>query len=199
MTGTHAAILAASYLLGSVPFSYLVAKGWGVADVRKVGSGNVGATNVMRAAGRTAGLVALLLDAGKGAAASLVAERLTAEPLWTALAGSTAVLGHMYPVWLRFVGGKGVATGAGAFLPIAPAATGIALVVFVVGLAAVRYVSVASIAASVALAGAAFLLRAPAPVGWAAAATAALIAWKHRGNLARLAAGTERRFGAAKP
>jgi glycerol-3-phosphate acyltransferase PlsY len=199
MTGTHAAILVASYLLGSVPFSYLVAKGWGVADVRKVGSGNVGATNVMRAAGRTAGLIALLLDAGKGAAAALMADRLTGDPLWTALAGSTAVLGHMYPVWLRFVGGKGVATGAGAFLPMAPAATGIALVVFAVALVSVRYVSIASIAASVALAAAAFLLRAPAPVCWAATATAALITWKHRSNLARVAAGTERRFGTAKP
>jgi glycerol-3-phosphate acyltransferase PlsY len=102
----------------------------------------------------------------------------------------------MYPVWLGFAGGKGVATGAGAFLPLSPAATASALAVFAVTLAATRYVSVGSMAGAVTLALAAFLWGAPRPVGWTATALALLIVWRHRGNLERIAKGTERRLGA---
>jgi acyl phosphate:glycerol-3-phosphate acyltransferase len=190
----RAAALAAAYLLGSVPFSYLVARRHGV-DVRAVGSGNVGATNVMRSAGRAAGLLAFVLDFAKGALASQIA--LWVEPLGPlpALCATLAVIGHMYPVWLRFRGGKGVATGAGAFLPLVPVATGAALATFAIVLAVARYVSLASIAGTLVLAFAAFLLGAPTPVVRAAAGMALLIVWKHRANLQRIAYGTENRIG----
>ena len=190
----RAAALAAAYLLGSIPFSYLVARRHGV-DVRAVGSGNVGATNVMRSVGRAAGLVAFVLDFVKGALASQIG--LWVEPAGPlpALCATLAVIGHMYPVWLRFRGGKGVATGAGAFLPLVPVATAAALVTFAVVLAVARYVSLASIAGTLVLAFAAFLLGAPTPVVRAAAGMALLIVWKHRANLERIAHGTENRIG----
>src|SRR5512134_2415391 len=136
-------VLVASYLLGSIPFSYLVARQRGV-DVRRVGSGNVGATNVMRNVGKGAGLLAFVLDAAKGAAAALIALRSGLGPTLASMAAVAAIVGHMYPVWLRFQGGKGVATGAGAFLPLAPIATGVAVVAFGGTLAVTRYVSVGS-------------------------------------------------------
>ena len=140
----------AAYLVGSIPFSFLVARGFGVADVRRVGSGNVGATNVLRSAGRMAGGLALLLDAAKGAAASLLAMKLVPDQELTwALAAVAAVLGHMYPVWLRFQGGKGVATGLGAFAPLAPGAAVGGTVLFLLTLATTRYVSLGSIVGSV--------------------------------------------------
>jgi glycerol-3-phosphate acyltransferase PlsY len=191
---TAALVLVASYLLGSIPFSYLVARQRGV-DVRKVGSGNVGATNVMRNVGKTAGLIAFLLDAAKGAAAALIALRAGLVFALASLAAVAAILGHMYQVWLRFNGGKGVATGAGAFLPLAPLATGCALAVFALTLAATRYVSVGSMTGAVSLAVLAWVTGAPRPVWIAAGAMAALIVWKHRGNIERLAAGTESRLG----
>lgn len=190
--------LLAAYLLGSIPFSFLVARLFGVEDVRKVGSGNVGATNVMRSAGKVAGILAFALDFAKGAAAALLGRYVDPAGPTPALAAATAVLGHMFPVWLGFRGGKGVATGAGAFLPLAPAATGAALLVFAATLAAARYVSLASIAGAVTLAVLVFALGAPAAVSPAAAAMAVLILWKHRGNLERIAKGTEGRIGARK-
>jgi len=185
----------AAYVLGSIPFSYLVARSWGISDVRQVGSGNVGATNVMRAAGRTAGLVAFVLDALKGAVATLGAERLAPGEM-APLAAVAAILGHMYPVWLRFRGGKGVATGAGAFLPLTPWATVGGLLAFVIVAAVTRFVSVASCAGAVVLAALAFFLGSSPPVAWGAAGTAALIVWKHRANLERIIRGTENRLGA---
>jgi glycerol-3-phosphate acyltransferase PlsY len=188
------AALLGGYLLGSIPFSFLVARLWGVADVRAVGSGNVGATNVMRAAGRLPGILALALDAGKGAASSALALALVpAEPM-PALAAVGAVVGHTYPLWLGFRGGKGVATGAGALLPLAPLATAAALVAFALTLAAGRYVSIASLAGAACLALAAWLSGAPPSVWRAAAGLALLIAWKHRGNLERIARGVEPRL-----
>lgn len=194
------ALLGAAYLLGSVPFSFLVARWFGVKDVRQVGSGNVGATNVMRSAGRGAGLLAFLLDAGKGAAAAWLASLVEpgTSPL-PPLAAVAAVLGHMYPVWLGFRGGKGVATGAGAFVPLAPAATAGSFVAFAVTAALTRYVSLGSIAGAIALATLAFALGSPPAVAWAAAIVAALVIWKHRGNLQRLARGTESRVGGRRP
>jgi glycerol-3-phosphate acyltransferase PlsY len=111
------------------------------------------------------------------------------------LAAASAVVGHTYPLWLGFRGGKGVATGAGAFLPLAPVATAVGLLVFAVTLAATRYVSAGSVAGSLALAIAAFLTGQPPGVAWAAAGVALLVVWKHRGNLARIAGGTESRLG----
>jgi len=194
---TRAAVMLAAYLLGAVPCSYLVARRRGV-DVRTVGSGNVGATNVMRNVGRAAGLLAFALDFAKGAAASLLGQAVDPRSPLPALCAAMAVLGHMYPVWLRFRGGKGVATGAGAFLPLVPAATLAALLTFAVVLAASRYVSLASIAGTLVLAVAAFLLGAPTAVVRAAAGMAVLIVWKHRANLQRVARGTESRLGARR-
>jgi glycerol-3-phosphate acyltransferase PlsY len=191
-----AAILAlvAAYLLGSIPFSYLVARLRGI-DVRTVGSGNVGATNVMRSAGRAAGLSAFALDFLKGTAATLLARRLAGVDVAGA-AAVAAVVGHMHPVWLRFKGGKGVSTGAGAFLPLIPIPTVIGLATFGIVLALTRYASAGSMAGATALAVGAFLMHAPPSVAWAATVTAILIVWKQRANIGRIAAGTERRVGA---
>jgi glycerol-3-phosphate acyltransferase PlsY len=195
------AILIGAYLLGAIPFSYLVAK-WRGVDVRTVGSGNVGATNVMRSAGPLPGVLALLLDAGKGAAAALLARSLAAaqapEAARTlpAAAAAAAVLGHVYPVWLRFRGGKGVATGAGAFVPLAPLAAGLAVATFAVVTAASKYVSLGSMAGATALAVLAFFTQDNLAVAAAAAFCAALIVMKHRGNIERLRKGQERRLGA---
>jgi glycerol-3-phosphate acyltransferase PlsY len=187
-------VLLAGYLLGSIPFSFLVARLSGVADVRAVGSGNVGATNVMRAAGRRAGVLAFVLDAGKGAAASTLALALAPLPPQPALAAVGAVLGHMYPVGLGFRGGKGVATGAGAFLPLVPLAGGAALVVFALAMAVTRYVSLASLAGAACLALVAWLGGAEGSVWRAASGLALLIAWRHRRNLERIACGVEPRL-----
>ncbi len=190
---TLAAVAVLAYLLGSLPFSFLVARAFGVSDVRKVGSGNVGATNVMRSAGKTAGLIAFVLDAVKGGVAASLAEHLA--PGTGPLAAVLSVLGHMYPVWLRFEGGKGVATGAGAFLPLAPLAVGTALVAFPLTLLATRYVSVASLVGAWTLAAVAAFRRGPYAVTASVVVVAALITWKHRANLERLRAGTENRLG----
>jgi len=194
VTTAAAGILSLSYLLGSIPFSYLVARRRGV-DVRQVGSGNVGATNVMRSAGTAAGLAAFALDFLKGMAASSLALRFSPEGPVPAMAALMSVLGHMYPVWLRFRGGKGVATGAGAFLPLAAVPTAAGLLAFAVVLAVTRYASVASITGTVALAALAFVLGYPGSVARAAAASGLLIIWKHRANLKRVAQGTESRIG----
>jgi acyl phosphate:glycerol-3-phosphate acyltransferase len=189
-----ATALVLAYLLGSIPFSYLVARRAGI-DVRAVGSGNVGATNVMRSAGRAAGLLAFVLDFLKGSAATWLAARLAGTTI-AAVAAVVAVIGHMAPVWLSFKGGKGVATGAGAFLPLMPVPTLIGLATFAVTAALTRYVSLGSIAGAAALPLAGLVRHEPAPVVEAAAALAVLITWKHRGNLARIFAGNERRLGA---
>lgn len=189
-------VVLAAYLVGSVPFSFLVARAFGVADVRRVGSGNVGATNVLRSAGRKAGGLALLLDAAKGAGASLLAMKMAPDQELTwALAAVAAVLGHMYPVWLRFQGGKGVATGLGAFAPLSPEAALGATILFVLVLLATRYVSLSSIVGAVSLALLALVLETPGPVAWAAALAAGLVAVRHRSNVHRLWTGKERRAG----
>jgi len=191
-------VVAVSYLIGSIPFSFLVARAFGVEDVRRVGSGNVGATNVLRSAGRAAGVLAFLLDAGKGAAAAGLAGRLApGEPALPAAAALFAVVGHMFPVWLRFEGGKGVATGLGAFAPIAPWAALAAVIAFLLVAAVTRFVSLGSVAGAVALAAVASV-RGPAPAAVAAAFTAALVLWRHRSNLRRILGGDERRVGAPR-
>ena len=188
--------LLAAYLLGSVPFSFLVARLWGVKDVRTVGSGNVGATNVMRSAGKLPGLIAFALDAGKGTAAVALAQRFDGSGVLAALAAAGAVVGHVYPIWLGFRGGKGVATGAGAFAPVAPLASLAALAAFGVVLALTRFVSAGSIAGALVLAAMLFALGAPAPVARIGVMLSLLIVWKHRENIRRLLAGTERKLGA---
>ena len=189
-----AAILLGSYLIGSIPFSFLVARLFGVADIRTVGSGNVGATNVARSAGRLAGVLAFVGDAGKGGVAAALARFLCPGDTLPACAASAAILGHMYPVWLRFRGGKGVATGVGSFFPLAPIPSALSLVAFALALALSRYVAVASLTGAFTLAIAAVFLS-PHPVAASAFFSATLILFRHRGNLDRLRAGTEPTVG----
>lgn len=191
----HLTAALVGYATGSIPFSFLVARAFGVRDVRSVGSGNVGATNVMRSAGRVPGAIALILDALKGAGAIWILERAGAPPTAVCVGGFAAVVGHLFPVWLSFRGGKGVATGAGLFLPLAPWALLASVAVFVATLAATRVVSVASIVASLSLGPIAWLLGASRPVVVVAVTAALLVVAKHHENIARLLRGDEPRLG----
>ena len=182
------------YLAGSVPFAFLLARRAGI-DVRRVGSRNVGAANVMRSTGTGRAIAVMALDIAKGAAAVALANITTGGAALAAASGAAAVVGHIYPVWLRFHGGKGVAVAAGVFAVLAPLATGLAAVLFLLTVWTTRYVSLGSIAATVALPPVAWLVGAPVAVVGAAAGTAALILFRHRANLRRLRAGTERRLG----
>jgi glycerol-3-phosphate acyltransferase PlsY len=184
-----------AYLIGSIPFALLLARRAG-ADLRRVGSGNLGAANVMRASGVRAGLLVAALDVAKGAAGVWIADRLAAGPGAAALAGVAAVVGHIYPVWLKFRGGKGVATACGVFSVLTPAAIPPSLAVFVATVWLTKYISAGSVLAIVALPPLAYALGSPAPAVGAAVASAALIVFRHRSNLWRLRDGTERRIGA---
>jgi glycerol-3-phosphate acyltransferase PlsY len=183
------------YLTGSVPFAFLLARRVGI-DVRVAGSGNVGAANVLRTTGAWRGAAVMALDVAKGAAAVLLASVTNAGVTLTAIAAAAAVVGHIYPVWLRFHGGKGVAVAAGVFAILTPLATAIAAGLFLLIVSITRYVSLGSIAATLALPPAAWLSGEPGAVVVAAAGTGALILFRHRGNIRRLRAGTERRMGA---
>jgi len=186
------------YAIGSIPFSFIVARLFGVKDVRTVGSGNVGATNVMRSAGKVPGFLALLLDGSKGAVTVLLARGLTSSEALVCAAGICAMIGHLFPLWLGFRGGKGVATGAGLFLPLAPGALGIAVLTFVATVAISRYVSLASILASLALPVAAYLLGGTTTVTVTALVAALMVVVKHHANLGRLVRGVEPKLGAKK-
>ena len=186
------------YLIGSIPFSFMVARLFGVKDVRTVGSGNVGATNVMRSAGKVPGILALLLDGSKGAVTVVLARGLTSSEALVCAAGICAMVGHLCPVWLGFRGGKGVATGAGLFLPLAPGALGIAALTFVATVATTRYVSLASILASLALPVAAYLLGGTTTVVVTAVVAASMVVVKHHANLGRLVRGVEPKLGEKK-
>jgi glycerol-3-phosphate acyltransferase PlsY len=183
------------YGIGSLPFSFLVARLFGVKDVRAVGSGNVGATNVMRSAGMAPGIAALLLDGSKGALSVLLARLVSSSESEVCLAGLMAVIGHLFPVWLGFRGGKGVATGAGLFIPLAPAALGVSIGIFLLTLGVFRFVSLASMAASLALPAAAHLMGASMSVTLTAVAAASMVIAKHHGNIGRLWRGVEPRLG----
>jgi glycerol-3-phosphate acyltransferase PlsY len=183
------------YLAGSVPFAFLLARRAGI-DVRIAGSGNVGAANVLRTTGAWRGVLVMTLDVAKGAAAVLLAHAAAGGAAVAALTGAAAIVGHIYPVWLRFHGGKGVAVAAGVFSILAPAATAIAAALFLVTVWITRYVSLGSVAATLALPPAAWLAGAPKAVVLAAAGAGTLILFRHRANLRRLRAGTERRMGA---
>jgi acyl phosphate:glycerol-3-phosphate acyltransferase len=183
------------YVIGSIPFAYLLARRQAGLDLRRAGSGNVGAANVLRTAGVRAGLGAMALDVAKGAATVLLAQRLDAGTGASAAAGLAAITGHVYPVWLGFRGGKGVATACGVFAVLAPAATAIAGVAFVAAVWWSRYVSVGSVMGSVMLAPLAYVTDAPRDVVIAAVVAGAIIVERHRGNVSRLVAGVERRIG----
>lgn len=183
------------YLAGSVPFAFLLARRAGV-DVRRVGSGNVGAANVLRTAGISRAIAVMALDVSKGAAAVTLAQMVQGGAVLPALSGAAAIVGHIYPVWLKFHGGKGVAVAAGAFAVLAPLATALAAALFLLTVWSTRYVSLGSVAATLAFPPIAWACETPATVILAAGGTGALILFRHRANLRRLRAGTERRLGA---
>jgi glycerol-3-phosphate acyltransferase PlsY len=208
-----AGLLVAAYLIGSIPFSFLVVKLMSGADIREVGSRNVGATNVARSFGKLPGIIALILDMAKGYVAIALAKWVTASPnwplpvgvdasplhsraFWIALAGLVAVLGHMFPIWLRFHGGKGVATATGVFLGLDPIALLAGAIVFAIVVISTRFVSLASIISSASVpVFLRFLTHAPF---WAiniSIVIAIAIILKHHSNIARLTQGRERKMG----
>jgi glycerol-3-phosphate acyltransferase PlsY len=197
-------IVFAAYLIGSIPFGIILAKLFGGGDVRKAGSGNIGATNVVRVAGTLAGVLTLVLDGAKGAAAVWLAARFSNDSAtWMTIAGLAALVGHCYPVWLRFRGGKGVATAAGMFLALCWPAGLSAILVFLLVVILWRFVSLGSIAAAAAMPLLIYLLWAPhhAPpptVTFGAFAAAMLVVYKHDANIQRLVEGRESRFSFGK-
>ncbi|MGH9938453.1 MAG: glycerol-3-phosphate 1-O-acyltransferase PlsY [Blastocatellia bacterium] len=208
MTLPEIASLILAYLLGSIPFGYLIVKLRSGADIRETGSGGTGATNVSRKAGKAAGVVTLALDALKGAAAVLMVRWLTGAEgtSWiVAAAAALAVAGHCFPVWLKFKAGKGVATGLGVFLMIAPWAVLAALAAFIVIVWRTRYVSLGSILAAAFIPLWVLLIHTwiePvsgfAPIMTATCAASAVIIFKHSENIKRLMAGEENKFGVAR-
>jgi glycerol-3-phosphate acyltransferase PlsY len=195
-----------AYLFGSIPVGYLLVRIFRKQDIRTVGSGNIGATNVLRSGGKGLGAATFLLDAVKGYVAVMLAAHLAAPliPTWPprnveALAALFAVLGHMFPIWLRFRGGKGVATGFGVFLYAAPLGALAAITVFFIIVALSRFVSLASILGAASFPFFAwFTVSGPRPAFFIAVqiAVASLIIIKHHANIRRLLSGTENRFGA---
>lgn len=190
----EALAVAVAYLVGSIPFAYLLSRQRGV-DLRQVGSGNIGASNVLRTSGVRAAVLAMVLDVVKGALAVLLAQRLAVGQAVPVAAGIASVLGHIYPVWLRFRGGKGVATAAGVFAILTPLSLGVAGGVFLVAVWITRYISVGSLAGATALAAVAAMSDVPAVVAGGAAIALLIILFRHRANVRRLIAGTERRVG----
>jgi acyl phosphate:glycerol-3-phosphate acyltransferase len=189
-----------AYLLGSIPFGLLIVKAQGGPDIREIGSGNIGAANVTREAGKFAGTLTLLLDAGKGYLAVWLAAHYSSGNIrWMMIAAVCAVVGHMFPLWLGFKGGKGVATGLGVFLPICWQAVAAGIVLWLLVVIFWRYSSLGSISAAVALPLFVYLLYAPghAPpefVTFGTVAISVLVLIKHRPNIARLIAGEEPRL-----
>jgi acyl phosphate:glycerol-3-phosphate acyltransferase len=200
----HGAIPLIAYLLGSVPFGLIVGTLFGGKDVRTVGSGNIGATNVSRVAGPFAGILTLLLDAAKGSAAIVLAARIAGDSAtWMIVAGLCALVGHCYPVWLKFKGGKGVATAAGIFLMLSPWALSLALAVFILVVVFWRFVSLGSIAAAAAIPLLMYFLWAPghappAVVSLGSLAISLLVLYKHDANMQRLFEGTEAKLSFSK-
>ena len=195
--------LVAAYLIGGIPFGYLVVKWKTGADVRSSGSGNIGATNVLRTTGRAAGIVTLLLDIAKGAFAVWLTGKMAGDNIhWMSAAALAVMAGHAFPVFLKFKGGKAVASFIGAYLYLAPVALLAVLIVWVATVACTRYVSLGSILAAGTFPLAVWLLIQP-PLSLVAASivSAAFIIYRHRDNIARIRAGTEHvlSLGGRKP
>lgn len=207
--GTLAAVAVGGYLLGSIPFGVLITRAAGAGDVRKIGSGNIGATNVLRTGRKDLALATLLLDAGKGAAALLIARHFLGSELAGAIAGGAAFLGHLFPVWLGFKGGKGVATFLGLLLGLYWPAFLVFALVWLAMAYAFRYSSLAALIATVVAPVFLIVLAkwpalqsvlpqpfgSPLQIGVATLVVAAVIWAKHHENIAKLVAGTESRIG----
>jgi len=195
MVGPLTTLLA--YFMGSIPFGYLIVRWQKGIDVRTTGSGSIGATNVMRNLGIAGFVITFILDVGKGTGAVLLAGKLTGQSTtWIAAAAAAAVFGHCFPVWLRFRGGKGVATGVGVFIALAPWQVALVLGIFAVVVAIWRYISLGSIIATAAFPFLVhFMKHAPLPITLGAAGAAAIIIARHHANVARLLKGTENRVG----
>ena len=197
MTGGLLAV-GASYLIGGIPFGWILYRAAAGSDIRGVGSGNIGATNVARAGGWGIGVLTLILDAAKGAVAVLIGLAATGEPAWAGAAAMAAVAGHCFPAALRFRGGKGVATGCGAFLFLDPLAMAAAVGAFAGVVAATRMVSAGSIAGAAVFPLAAWILGEGGAMPLWAALAGALIVLRHRENIDRILRGEERRIGARR-
>ncbi|MBM4262634.1 MAG: glycerol-3-phosphate 1-O-acyltransferase PlsY [Deltaproteobacteria bacterium] len=189
-------LILCAYFIGAIPSGYVLGKLAGV-DVRSAGSGNVGATNVARVVGKRQGILTLVIDVAKGVLPVVVGRRMNLAELAIACAGIAAFLGHLYPVYLKFKGGKGVATALGVFLALAPLATLVFVGVFAGVIGSSRIVSLGSIAAAAAAPIALWLLAYPPVLVGMGVLLAVMIVWRHRGNIQRLRAGTEPRFGSA--
>jgi glycerol-3-phosphate acyltransferase PlsY len=195
-------LLLAAYLIGGIPFGYLLVRLKTGQDVRGMGSGNIGATNVLRTSGRSIGILTLLLDIAKGWVAVWLMGSYTAQdPSWMAAAGVAVVLGHAFPVFLKFHGGKAVASFVGVALALAPAALGVVLVIFILVVAVTRYISLGSILGAALFPLGVWLIYHPNQAVMAACLfCGAFIVWRHKSNIERLRAGTENvfRFGGKK-
>jgi acyl phosphate:glycerol-3-phosphate acyltransferase len=189
-------LIVSAYLLGSVPTGYILGSLAGV-DVRTAGSGNVGATNVARVVGKGRGALTLALDVGKGWLAVFVSLQLKVSLVCVVLVAMAVFLGHLYPIFLRFRGGNGVATALGIFLALAPLVTLILMGIFAAVVAPSRIVSLGSLVAALAAPLILWLFAEPAAVVTMGCFIAAMIIWRHRGNIQRLLAGTEPKFGSA--
>ncbi len=189
-------ILAIDYLVGAIPFGFLIVKLKTGEDIRTAGSGNIGATNVLRTMGRAAGVGTLLLDIGKGFVAVWIMARFTkGDPLWTSAAALAVMAGHAFPVFLKFRGGKAVASFVGAFLYLAPVPMLAVLFVFAVVVAVTRYISLGSIvAAGTFPLGVWLILHPPAPVWISALIAGAFIVYRHGANIERIRGGNENVF-----
>jgi acyl phosphate:glycerol-3-phosphate acyltransferase len=187
-------LVAVGYLIGSVPSGYVVARLGGVADIRRVGSGNIGATNVLRTLGWKYGLVVLGLDAAKGVLGVLLMRWAGGGRVGETMGGLSAMVGHLWPCTLRFKGGRGVATGLGLMAVLEPLAAVVGAVVFVAVVASTRYVSLGSMSAACLAVVTLALRRAPLAQVLLCALGSAAIVWRHRPNIERLLAGTESRF-----
>lgn len=199
MLGIVAIVVA--YLLGGVPFGYLLVKWTRGADVRRSGSGNIGATNVLRTTGRGMGVATLLLDIAKGFLAVWIAALLTAsDPLWMSLAALAVMAGHAFPAFLGFKGGKAVASFIGAFLYLTPMPLAAVLLIFVIVVVATQHISAGSILAAATFPlGVWMILHPPAPVLLAALVAGVFIVYRHKENIQRLRSGTEREFRWTRP
>ena len=187
--------LAAAYLVGAIPVGVLVSRLAGGGDIRRQGSGNIGATNVLRTLGPVAAVTTLVGDIVKGYLATWVAGAVGGAPVWTAAGAVAAVVGNCWPVFLGFRGGKGMATALGAFLRAAPGAVGPAAIVWILVVAATRYVSLASIVGCVGFVAATWALGYPHEILGAGVVVTVIVLWRHRQNIQRLRAGTESRLG----